>query len=149
MEIRLMTADDYGRAYGLWERTPGMGLSSIDDSEEGFRRYIKRNPSTSFLAVERGKTVGTILCGHDGRRGFIYHACVDKSHRAVGIGRALVARALEALKEEGITKCALVTFQDNLIGNAFWSRSGWTLRKDLNYYNLVLNEENKPSPVQG
>lgn len=68
-EIRVMTIDDYDEVYSLWQTIHGFGIRSIDDSREGVLRFLERNPTTSVVAVEDGKIVGAILCGHDGRRG--------------------------------------------------------------------------------
>ena len=89
--VRIMTIDDYDGVYALWTKIRGFGLRSVDDSREGVERFLKRNPTTSVVAVEDGKVVGSILCGHDGRRGCLYHVCVDEDYRRRGIGRAMVA----------------------------------------------------------
>ena len=140
--IRIMTMEDYDGVYALWTKIRGFGLRSVDDSREGIDRFLKRNPSTSVVAVEDGKVVGSILCGHDGRRGCLYHVCVDEDYRRRGIGKAMVVRAMEELKREHINKVCLIAFTRNDIGNAFWNTIGWTKRLDLNYYDFVLNEKN-------
>lgn len=139
IEYRLMDIDDYQQAYDLWILC-GNGLNDKDDSPEGIEKYLKRNPSTSFVATCDGRVVGVILCGHDGRRGIIQHACVSPDMRRLGIGNKLVALALEALKKEGINKVLLVAFKKNEGGNAFWESQGFTLREDLNYRNKALTE---------
>ena len=98
--IRVMTIDDYDSVYDLWMSIKGFGIRSIDDSREGVEKFLKRNPTTSMIAVEDGKTVGAILCGHDGRRGCMYHVCVHEKYRMRGIGKAMAARAMETLREE-------------------------------------------------
>lgn len=138
LQIRLMTADDYPRVYGLWVNTPGVGLNSIDDSSDGIRKYIAKNPTTCFVALVDGAIAGVILCGHDGRRGYIYHATVKEGLRGKGIGRALVSAAMDALRQEGILKAALVAFAENESGNKFWEKLGFTVRQDLIYRNLTL-----------
>ena len=140
--IRVMTADDYEEVKALWMTIKGFGIRSIDDSKEGVERFLKRNPTTSVVAIEDGKVVGSILCGHDGRRGCFYHVCVHGDYRMKGIGKAMVVKAMEALKEEHINKVSLIAFTQNDIGNAFWKEIGWTKREDLNYYDFTLNEEN-------
>jgi len=112
----------------------------VDDSRDGVERYLRRNPTTSFVAVEVGRIVGCIMAGHDGRRGYIYHTAVHPDCRKMGIGAALVNAALEALKRENISKVALVVFSRNETGNAFWERMGFTLREDLCYRNRNLME---------
>ena len=139
VEYRLMTIDDYQQAYDLWILC-GNGLNDKDDSPEGIEKYLKRNPTTSFVATCEGKVVGVILCGHDGRRGIIQHACVSPDYRRMNIGNKLVELSLEALKKEGINKVLLVAFKKNEGGNAFWENQGFTLREDLNYRNKALAE---------
>lgn len=140
--IRTMTIDDYDMVYTLWIKIKGFAMRSIDDSRQGVNRFLRRNPSTSVVAVEDGMVVGTILCGHDGRRGCMYHVCVDPAYRLRGIGKAMVIYAMEALKKEQISKVSLIAFTENDIGNVFWKDIGWTRREDLNYYDFVLNTEN-------
>ena len=139
IEYRLMNIEDYEQAYDLWILC-GNGLNNKDDSREGIGKYLKRNPTTSFVAVCEEKVVGVILCGHDGRRGIIQHACVSPEYRRFGIGSKLVDLALEALKAEGINKVLLVAFKKNEGGNKFWESQGFTLREDLNYRNKALSE---------
>ena len=139
IRYRLMTIEDYEQAYALWLES-GNGLNDKDDSVEGIAKYLKRNPTTSFVATCDEKVVGVLLCGHDGRRGIIQHACVSPDYRRLGIGQKLVSLGLDALKAEGITKVLLVAFKKNEGGNAFWESQGFTLREDLNYRNKALTE---------
>lgn len=143
MEIRTMSIGDYEKVYKLWTNTAGIGMRSIDDSKAGIGKFLERNPATSFVASVDGNIVGAILCGHDGRRGYIYHTAVDINYRKQGIGRKLVETVYKALNAEGITKAGLVVFKNNDIGNSFWKSIGWEERADLNYYSKSLNPENK------
>ena len=147
--IKPMTIEDYDGLHALWMTIHGFGIRSIDDSREGVERFINRNPGTSVVAIgEDGAVVGGILCGHDGRRGCLYHVCVDVNHRMKGIGKAMVVFTMEALKKEGINKVSLIAFTQNDIGNAFWKEIGWTKREDLNYYDFTLNEANITAFIQ-
>lgn len=140
MKIRKLSIDDYEEIYDLWLSTPGMGLNDIDDSKIGIEKYLKRNPNTCFVAETSGKIIGVILSGHDGRRGYIYHTAVSIHNRNKGIGSALVDSVLKALQEEGISKVALVVFERNEAGNAFWVNKGFYAREDLVYRNKTLTE---------
>jgi ribosomal protein S18 acetylase RimI-like enzyme len=134
-----MAAENFREIVSLWENTPGMGLNPYDDSEEGLRRYLARNPSTCFVARGNdGKVVGSILAGHDGRRAFIYHLAVAIEARKGCVGRSLVDAAVKALQAEGIAKVALVVYADNGGGNAFWEKIGFTTRPDLVYRNKTI-----------
>ena len=140
--FRAMTIEDYEEVYQIWMHIKGFGIRSIDDSREGIARFLKRNPTTSVVAEIEGKIVGSILCGHDGRRGCFYHVCVAPEYRRQGIGKQMVIHAMEALRAEEINKVTLIAFTKNDIGNAFWNTIGWTKREDLNYYDFTLNEKN-------
>lgn len=140
--IRTMTIDDYDEVYALWKTIEGFGIRSIDDSREGTERFLKRNPTTSVVALDGGKIVGSILCGHDGRTGCFYHVCVKKKYRKQGIGKQMATAAMRALQAEHINKVNLIAFKKNEGGNAFWKCVGWKCRTDVNYYDFVLNEKN-------
>ena len=142
MTIRTMTMEDYDNVYSMWQTIKGFAMRSVDDSKEGVTRFIKRNPDTSVVAEADGMIIGSILCGHDGRRGCFYHVCVRDGYRQLGIGKAMVLTAIEALKAEQINKISLIAFSKNEAGNAFWQSLGWVFREDVNYYDLSLNESN-------
>ena len=140
--IREMTMTDYDQVYGLWTEIKGFGIRSIDDSWDGVERFLRRNPTTSVVAVQNGHIIGNILCGHDGRTGCFYHVCVAPGYRKHGIGDRMVRFAMEALQKEGVSKISLIAFKENEVGNAFWQGIGWREREDVNTYEFILNEEN-------
>ena len=140
MTIRQMQINDYEAVYQLWQKTPGMGLNTTDDSREGIAAYLNRNPKTCFVAEEAGRVIGAILAGHDGRRGYLYHLAVSPMNRQSGIGRALAEHAMKALQHEGIHKVALVVFSNNEDGNSFWEKIGFDVREDLVYRNKSITE---------
>ena len=142
IKIRKMNIDDYDSVKALWMSISGFGIRSIDDSYEGVERFLKRNPNTSIVALDGNTVVGAILCGHDGRRGCLYHVCVDPEYRLRGIGKSMVVYCMKALQEEKVNKVSLIAFSTNDIGNAFWKEIGWTKREDLNYYDFTLSEDN-------
>jgi len=143
--LRLMTPEDYPALFALWNSVPGFnkGLRSLDDSEAGIQKYLKRNPTTCFVAEIDGEIIGGILAGHDGRRGYIYHAIVLPEHQGKGIGKQLADSACSALRAEGINRVGMLVFAGNQQGNAFWESQGWQTRPDLIYRNKSLNEENR------
>ncbi len=141
--IRLFTMNDYDEVYHLWKRTPGVGLRSLDDSREGIAQFVKRNPTTNFVALDENHIVGVALSGHDGRRAYLYHTCVEETYRHRSIGRQLVEHVTEAMKAEKITKLSLICYTENDSGNQFWNTLGWQKRRDLNYYTISINENNE------
>lgn len=140
MKLRAMNINDYEDVYALWISCNGMGLNNLDDSREGIDSFLKRNPNTCFVAVDNLNIVGVIIAGHDGRRGYIYHTAVKPEYRNRGIASILVETAMEALNKCGINKVALVVFERNKNGNAFWEKVGFTVRDDLVYRNKTITE---------
>ena len=135
MYIRIMKISDYAAVIHLWKSTSGIGLNEIDDSRAGIEKFLFRNSNTCFVAEDNGEVIGTILCGHDGRRALIYHMAVAEQLRRNGIGKTMLEAVIEALKQEGIQKISLVAMRSNNLGNAFWERMGFIERPDLVYRN--------------
>ncbi|MFJ2042581.1 MULTISPECIES: GNAT family N-acetyltransferase [unclassified Paenibacillus] len=130
-----MTIDHYDQAIKLWERTPGMGLSEEVDSRKAISAYLQRNPGLSYVCLDENKNlIGTVLCGNDGRRGFMYHVAVDPAHRGRSIAKTLIRFSLEQLRHAGIMKCHLMVLDDNEIGNRFWASQGWQRRDHILLY---------------
>ena len=135
-----MNIQDYDQVYALWMSCKNMGFNNLDDSREGIAKLLRRNPHTSFVAMDGDALAGVILAGQDGRRGYIYHMCVAEPYRRQGLGAELVRRCLSALTAEGINKVALLVFNRNEAGNAFWEAQGFTVRNDIAYRNKALTE---------
>ena len=139
ISIEPMTIDHYGDVIALWKKSENIGLSGADEREK-IETYLARNPGMSFVAEENGVVVGAALCGHDGRRGYLHHLAVARSHRRKGIGRRLAERCLESLGNAGIRKCHLFLFNWNQEGKAFWEKIGWTQRTDIQVVSKELKE---------
>ena len=130
MKIREMFTADYDAALALWKRCEGMGLSDADERSP-LSRFLERNPGLNFIALDGESLVGTVLCGTDGRRGYLYHLAVDPLYRRQGIGRKLVARVFEALRGQDIHKCHIMVYGTNEVGLAFWKQDGWVTRPEI------------------
>ena len=122
-------------ARALWEVTPGVGLSAADEVN-AIEAFLDRNPNMSFVATDGPMLVGTILCGHDGRRGLIHHLVTASSHRRKGIARSLLRMGLCALHDAKIDKCHLMVFRTNEDGHTFWHSVGAQERTDLSLFSL-------------
>lgn len=131
--IREMTIIDYEQMIDLWNGIEGLALSNAD-SKENIDMYLNRNKGLSYIYEQDSKIIGTILCGHDGRRGFIYHVAVNPDYRKQRIGNKLVQASLEKLSKEGIDKCHIFVIEDNVVGNDFWTSTGWEKRNGFFVY---------------
>jgi ribosomal protein S18 acetylase RimI-like enzyme len=120
-----MIAADLVSARQLWAEAEGIEIAEGDRPEE-LARYLARNPGLSTVATdEAGNVIGAVLCGHDGRRGFVYHLAVASAHRGRGLGRAMMQRSLAGLKAAGVSRALLLVAADNAGGRDFWLRQGW------------------------
>ena len=129
-QVEPMRMEDFDQVIELWRHTEGVGLSE-SDTRSNIGVYLARNPGLSFVARGEGGIVGAVLCGHDGRRGYLHHLAVARDHRRRGLGRRLVQGCLESLAAAGIPKCNISLFDHNQEGESFWRQTGWMARRDL------------------
>lgn len=134
--LRVMTPTDYDAVLALMQNTPGISLRNAD-SREATERYLARNPGLSFVAEAAGRLIACVMCGHDGRRGYLQHALVLPEYRRQGIAQALTQRCLDALAQLGIHKCHLDVFKTNISAADYWQGQGWKLRTDIDRYSFT------------
>jgi ribosomal protein S18 acetylase RimI-like enzyme len=140
MHYRTMTINDYDAAIALWSESEGVKIRDAD-SRQGIEKYLLRNPGLSFVAEVEGELVGTIMAGHDGKRGYVQHLSVATSHRRLGIATRLVSLCLEALKNAGILKSHLMILPENKAAQVFWANQGWAYRSDILLYSFINGED--------
>lgn len=136
LNIRAMTPADYDAVLSLMQGTPGISLRDAD-SRSATERYLARNPGLSFVGEAAGRLIACVMCGHDGRRGYLQHALVLPEYRRQGIAQALTQRCLEALAQLGIHKCHLDVFKTNISAADYWQGQGWKLRTDIDRYSFT------------
>lgn len=137
--IHEMNIEDYPEIYQLWQMSDHLGLGK-SDSRYAIEAFLKRNPGMSYVAWKGDQIVGTVLCGHDGRRGYIHHLMVHPDYRRRGIGQSLVSRCMYALTRIGIQKCHLFVYEDNEGGIKFWESLGWKKRVELNMMSQEIRD---------
>ena len=140
--VRSLRMADYDRVVALWRRSKGVGLNE-SDTRRAMAMYLRRNPRLSFVAEKEGQIIGAVLCGHDGRRGYLHHLAVSRQHRRCGIGRRLVETCLAKLRRAGIPKCNIFIFADNTEGMKFWAHGGWRLRTELRLMQIRLADNHR------
>ena len=121
---RAFVIGDYDRAVALWNEVEGVEICEGDSREE-IGAYLERNPGLSRVAEENGAIAGAVLCGHDGRRGFIYHLAVLPAYRGRGVGKLLLEDCVRGLGVAGIQRAIILVAGDNSLGREFWLRNGW------------------------
>jgi ribosomal protein S18 acetylase RimI-like enzyme len=130
IEILPMAVDDLEAVAVVWNATEGVGMNESDGPEQ-LRGFLDRNPGLSLIARDGSRLVGAVLCGHDGRRGFLYHLAVLPEYRNRGLGRAMVERCLKSLSMLGLLRCNILIYVDNHSGEQFWKKAGWYDRSEL------------------
>lgn len=131
-----MTIDDYDDVIDLMKQTPGISLRDAD-SRASTERYLLRNPALSFVAVDGSALIGCVMCGHDGRRGYLQHMVVLPAFRRRGIAAELVEHCLAGLASLGILKTHIDVLQTNGLAQQYWGGQGWKLRTDILRYSFT------------
>ena len=124
IQTREFLIDDYDAAVELWNRVEGLDVAEGDD-RESIRRFLGQNRGLSRVATVGSTMIGAVLCGHDGRRGYIYHLAVDPAYRGFGLGKRLIAECLDGLKRAGLERANILVAKDNPRGREFWKSCGW------------------------
>jgi len=124
IKTREFSIDDYDAALQLWQRVEGLEIAEGDD-RESVAQFLERNPGLSRVALDGSAVVGVVLCGHDGRRGHIYHLAVDPAYRGCGLGKRLVEECLKRLRAAGVVRAIILVADNNFGGAEFWKRAGW------------------------
>jgi N-acetylglutamate synthase len=141
-DIRWTTIDDYNDLVDLWKNAEGVGFDVHTDTRDGIAGYLARDLRLSYVVSQERQLIGAVLCGHDGRRGYLHHLAVAPPWRRKGTGRTLVEACLVGLGAIGIRKCNIFLFADNEPGGSFWKDNGWKERSDLKCFQ-------KPTPSEG
>ncbi|MDB5085312.1 MAG: family N-acetyltransferase [Bacilli bacterium] len=129
-----MKIENYDNIALFWKRNFGKAVSTEFDSKQRIESYINRNPGISSVAVHDGEIVGSVLCGHDGRRGTFYHVAVDEEFRGKGIAHRMIERSSSLLKQEGIDTAVLFAHTDNIKAVTYWKKNGWTSYLNVLYH---------------
>ena len=124
LDTREFFIDDYDAATRLWRRVEGLEIAEGDD-REGLAQFLRHNRGLSRVAIDGAAIVGVALCGHDGRRGHVYHLAVDPAYQGCGLGKRLLDECLNGLRSAGVKRVIIMVADDNQRGAEFWKRQGW------------------------
>ncbi len=140
VKIRSMVLDDYEDVIRLMRSTAGMTIRSAD-SREAIGTYLERNPGLSLVAERDEELIACVLCGHDGRRGYLHHVVVAQSYRGRGIGRDIISKALDGLATAGILKTHIDVYADNHQAIGFWEAIDWEVRSELVRMSYIRSDD--------
>ena len=134
--IEPFTSEHITAALELWTKTEHLSIRR-GDTPEGVLAFLNHSPGCSFVAISNDQLIGAVLCGHDTRRGYIYHLTVIPSYQRRRIGTELLSAAMDGLAGCGIHKGWALVYGKNPYEDLFWARLGWERRKDLVVYSEI------------
>jgi len=128
-----MLPSDYKKVYDIWE------LCELkiepEDTKEAITRFLDNQTSAGFVAcISHNIIVGSILCGSDGRYGYLHHLAVHPDVRSKGVGAGLVERALLFLYQHNIETAAVFANEECQNAMEFWENVGWKYQQNLHVF---------------
>ena len=116
---------------------PRRFIAPIPDLAQRYGTFLitqsERAEMTVLVAEREGQVVGYAFAGMEGNdymalrgpAGVVYDLVVDPDHRRQGIGRVLLAAALEALSDLGAPRAVLFTADKNHVAQALFDKAGF------------------------
>ncbi|PKA47595.1 peptide alpha-N-acetyltransferase [Apostasia shenzhenica] len=105
-----------------------------------YRYFVYLWPNLTFLAFDKGKCVGTVVCKMGEHRstfrGYIAMLVVIKPYRGKGIATELVTRSIQVMMESGCEEVTLEAEVTNKGALALYHRLGFIRAKRLFRYYL-------------
>jgi ribosomal protein S18 acetylase RimI-like enzyme len=113
---------------------PDETLDALDvDEQEARWRKLGSDPSITVLVAIDGNTiVGFASAGPNDddaappRSAVVYAVYLEEHAAGKGIGRALLERAVEAMRAAGSQRASLWVLESNARARGFYEREGWT-----------------------
>lgn len=125
MEIRGFSAGDEDAVVELWKRCEL--TRPWNDPRKDIHRTLESGVGQLIVGVAEGTIVATVMVGYDGHRGWINYLAVAPDHRREGLGRKMMTRAEELLRELSCPKINLQVRTTNADAIGFYQRLGYTV----------------------
>lgn len=141
--IAEFTMDDYPVVHVLWQR--GDLWMRPSDGPEATLLKLARDPGLFLVARDaRGRIVGTVMGGWDGRRAYVYHLAVAPESRRQGVGDALMDELEARFRGLGAVKAKLQILAENDDSRAFFAGRGYLLETDCEPWGKELIKGGAP-----
>lgn len=99
--------------------------TSYNDPKNDFQFALNKPNSDILVALQGDSICGSVMCGHDGHRGWLYYVSSSPSLRGSGIGKLMVSEGEEWLRKRGIAKVQLMIRQSNEEVMNFYQHIGY------------------------
>ena len=119
----------------------------LNDSSEPYsiftyRYFVQDWPDLTWLAIDKGKIIGSVVCEVKMRkkmlRGYIAMLSVEPEYRRRGIAQDLVMQALLVMKEAGCYMATLETEVINVKATSLYTKLGFQKDKVKKKANLFF-----------
>ena len=111
MNIRPIRDGDEAALAELW-RSCGLVRPWNDPSSD--IAFARATPQAEIFVGELvGTVVASVMCGHDGHRGWVYYLAVSPDCQGENLGRAMMTQAENHLRALGVPKLELMIRETN------------------------------------
>ncbi len=109
---------------------------------EHIREDAATNPEGIWVYEDQGTIAGfiTTRVDHDSKIGHIPNMSVLPAYRGRGVGKVLLAAALDEFERQGMTAARIETLEQNDIGQSFYPRAGFQEVARQIHYAMVLKD---------
>ena len=130
---------DYKEIIELWKNA-GLIVSLSDNQEELEKLAFKID--NKFIVLELGnKIIGTVVCAHDGRRGYIHHLAVLPEYQKNGYGKKLMDEAIMHYRSLKTVKTHIFIEKSNSKVVEFYKNLDFKIRDDIILMTLTMRDE--------
>lgn len=126
LEIVEALAEDRDAVIALWREA---GLTRPwNDPVADFDLALVTPTSAVLIARDSDVSVGTVMAGFDGHRGWVYYLAVVEARRRRGIARLLMESAERWLAAQGCPKAQLMVRGENAEALRFYAALGYEVQ---------------------
>ena len=139
IRIREFEIVDYEVVLRLW-KDAGLIIRPGDDLND-IRLKLQRDPDLFLVATDGSELVGCVMGGWDGRRGWIYHLAVKRSHQRQRVAKTLVGELETRLTRKGARKVNAQIYRSNTASLQFFKACGYEAHSDLIMVGKLLGRQ--------
>ncbi len=126
-QIREATPDDQNSVIAVW--TECELVKPQNDPITDFDLALRTSSSTILVLEKDHESIGAVMVGFDGHRGWFYYLGVKPKHQNGGFGRQLIDAAEEWLEVRGAPKSMLMVRHSNTKVVEFYKKLGYSVEE--------------------
>jgi len=146
MDIRRYQDPDETSVVDLWTEC-GL-VRSWNDPHKDIQRKLSIQPELFLVGVLDGNIIATVMAGFDGHRGWVNYLAVAEKCRRRGLGRMLMQRVEDQLREMGCPKLNMQVRSSNDTALACYERLGYTQDQTVSLGKRLIADEQAEASLQ-